>query len=380
MPHYDAIVLGAGGVGSAALYELARRGLRAIGIDRFAPPHDRGSSHGQTRVIRQAYFEHPDYVPLLLESYRMWRELEQATGLSLLHEIGLVQLGPPDGAVVSGVLTSARLHGLPVESMSASDVEKRWPGLRASDEFVAVFEPRGGYLLVEDCVRAHLAAAKAAGAELLANAEVIDWSANDREVSVVTTNGEFTAATLVVTAGAWSTKMLAGLSLPLTVRRKSLIWFDAPSGDYDVNSGMPIYLFETLGGVFYGFPKLDLRGVKVGEHSGGVSLDDPLAVDRNVLPTEQQSLERFLRRHLPGVPTRITDHTVCLYTMSPDEHFLVDHHPRHPNVAFAAGLSGHGFKFAPVLGQALADLVLDRLSALPIDFLSLDRLNKYRPD
>jgi glycine/D-amino acid oxidase-like deaminating enzyme len=179
---------------------------------------------------------------------------------------------------------------------------------------------------------------------------------------------------LIVTAGAWAAQMLRDLSLPLTVRRKSLFWFDAPGAQCDVATGMPIYLFETLGGVFYGFPKLDARGVKVAEHTGGQEVTDPLTVDRNMLQFEQHSLENFLTHHLPAVSHRVTDHLVCLYTMSPDEHFIIDRHPRFSNVAFAAGLSGHGFKFAPVLGRALSELSLEGKSTLPIDFLSLKRL------
>src|SRR5688572_4590325 len=167
MECYDAIVLGTGGIGSAALYHLARSGAHVLGIDRFSPPHDRGSTHGQSRVIRQAYFEHPDYVPLLIESYRLWHELERAYGKRLFHPVGLIQLGPSDGEVVPGVLRSARQHRLAVEELSAAAAQKRWPGLRVGDDLVGVFEPGAGYLLVEDCVLAHLKGARAAGAELL---------------------------------------------------------------------------------------------------------------------------------------------------------------------------------------------------------------------
>jgi monomeric sarcosine oxidase len=387
MPHYDAIVLGAGGIGSAALYELARRGVRAVGVDRFSPPHDRGSSHGQTRVIRQAYFEHPDYVPLVVESYSLWRELEQLTGRRLLHESGLVEIGPPNGVVVPGVLRAAAQHGLEVERLSAGEVERRWPGLRAPEDSAAVYEPSAGYLAVEDCVAAHLEAARAAGAQLLVDTAVVGWQANENEVCVQTTRDEFVAERLVVTAGAWATPILRDLSLRLTVLRKSLFWFDTTAPQYNATAGMPVYLFEFPSAhilpergndVFYGFPKLDARGVKVGEHTGGRVVEDPKLVDRAVDPLEQLAIESFLRAHLPGVSTRVIGHSVCLYTMSPDEHFIVDRHPAHPNVVFAVGLSGHGFKFAPVLGRALADLALDGQTLLPIDFLSLKRFSLFK--
>ncbi|MCI0331787.1 MAG: N-methyl-L-tryptophan oxidase [Planctomycetes bacterium] len=373
MNRYDAIVLGAGGIGSAALYHLARRGVHVVGIDRFNPPHDRGSSHGQTRVIRQAYFEHPDYVPLLVESYRGWRELEHVANRKLFDHVGLIQAGPADGVVVPGVSRAAAMHGLAVEQLTAGEVRRRWPGLSVPDELCGVFEPNAGYLLVEDCVRAHLDAASAASAQLLIETEVASWTADSREVRVRTSRGNISADRLIITAGAWAGRLLADLNVPLTVRRKSLFWFATDSAEYDVSRGFPVYLFELPTGVFYGFPKLDERGVKFAEHSGGRIVVNPLEVDRSIDPDEQHRLVNVLATHLPGVSSNVTDHSVCLYTMSPDENFIVDRHPYHANVVFAAGLSGHGFKFAPVLGKTLADLALDDGTDLPIQFLSHKR-------
>jgi sarcosine oxidase len=375
MRTYDAIVLGTGGIGSAALYELARRGVRVLGIDRFNPPHDQGSTHGQSRVIRQAYFEHPDYVPLLIESYRLWRELEQSAGQNLLNEVGVLQVGPADGAVVPGVLKAASQHGLSVERLAADGIERRWPGLHVPHGVVGVFEPRGGYLLVEDCVSAHLQAAKAAGTTLLADTEVHEWSATDHEVHIRTSAGEFAAARLIITAGAWAAALLSNLDIGLTIRRKSLFWFQTISPKYNLASGLPVFLYELPTGTFYGFPQLDPRGVKVAEHSGGQTIADPANVNRAIDPHDERQLHEFLVACLPEVSTRVTDHATCLYTMSPDENFIVDLHPAHVNVVFAAGLSGHGFKFAPILGRALADLALDGTTQLPISFLSLGRFS-----
>ena len=385
MQTYDVIVLGAGGVGSAAMYHLARRGVRVLGIDSFRPPHSYGSSHGQTRVIRQAYFEHPDYVPLLQESYRLWRELEAHVGKQLFHQIGLIEIGPADGVVVPGVLRAAQEHGLAVESLTSAAIEQRWPGLKAGGGLTGVYEPTAGYLLVEDCVQAHLAAAQAAGATLLTETEVVEWAADDRGVRVRTKTGEFAAANLVLAAGSWAGSLWTGrlsdqsertqLFPTLTVHRKSLFWFATTSSNYDVAAGFPVYLFELPAGVFYGFPQLDGRSLKVAEHTGGQVVVDPLAVNRLVDADEQRRLEEFLAAHLPNVSTRVTHHAVCLYTMSPDEHFLVDRHPESANVVFAAGLSGHGFKFTPVLGQVLADLALDGDTSLPVQFLSLERFS-----
>jgi monomeric sarcosine oxidase len=383
MQTYDVIVLGAGGVGSAALYELARRGVRAVGIDRFHPPHDRGSSHGQTRVVRQAYFEHPDYVPLLKKSYQLWRELEAATGRQLFYEVGVLEVGRADGDVVPGVLRAAAEHRLDVDQIAAPEIERRWPGLRVPGELIGVFERNAGYLLVEECVAAQLEAAAAAGAKLLVDTVVHDWSADEHGVVVRTSAGALTAQRLIVSAGSWTAPLWTGrlsdqseedsLFPNLVVRRKSLFWFETDSPRYDVAAGFPVYLFELPTGVFYGFPRLDGRSVKVAEHTGGRAVDDPANVDRTIDLGEQRRLEAFLATHLPEVSPRVADHAVCLYTMSPDEHFIVDRHPQHANVVFAAGLSGHGFKFTPVLGRALAELALDGGTRLPIDFLSLGR-------
>jgi len=388
---YDAIVLGVGGVGSAALYHLARRCAHVAGIDQFSPPHSFGSTHGHTRVIRQAYFEHPDYVPLVMDSYRQWRELELKSRRQLLHQTGLVQFGPADGVVIPGVLLAADQHHLALEQLSPAEVRRRWPGLRPPDGFKAVFEPAGGYLLVEDCVRAYLAAAREAGARLITNTQVLAWSAENATVRLHTTDGDLAAFRLVIAAGAWATQLLSDMDIQLTVLRKSLFWFATEVAAYDESAGFPIFLFELPGDsqrpvslqtmghagqadrhaeVFYGFPKIDSRGVKFAEHSGGTVVNDPLLVQRLMDIEEKRRLVGVLSRHLPGVSNRVADHSVCLYTMSPDGQFIVGRHPQHANVAFVAGLSGHGFKFSPALGRALADLALDGGTSLPIQFLS----------
>jgi monomeric sarcosine oxidase len=370
---YDVIILGTGGVGSAAAYHLAKRGAKVLGIDRFAGGHDRGSSHGETRVIRQAYFEHPDYVPLLLRVYELWRELEAECGIDLLHQVGLLQVGPPEGTVVRGVLQSAKLHDLAVDSLTAEETERRFPGFRVPAGSVGVFEPAAGYLRVERCVLAHLAAAKLCGGELRSGIAAERWRAEGSGVRVITDQGDFAAAKLIITAGPWAPQVLDGLGIPLEVRRKHLYWFPASDGRYHESSGCPTYLFELPHGVFYGFPQIDELGVKVAEHSGGKIVADPLTDRRVVDRADLSRVETFLANSLPGVGGPVVHHSVCYYTMSPDEQFVVDRHPQHDNVLFAAGLSGHGFKFTSVLGEALADLATQGSTGLPIGFLGLRR-------
>lgn len=370
---YDCMVIGTGGVGSAACWHLARRGARVLGLDRFPLGHDRGSSHGATRVIRQAYYEHPDYVPLLLRAYALWRELEAQSGEAILLETGLIQCVPADGTVQRGVREAARLHGLPIDQLSAVEVMQRWPGFAVPEHMIGLYEARAGILQVEACVRAHGQLAMQHGAELHQDEIVQDWSCQDDDVTVTTNRGRYTASCLVITAGAWAADFLATLGVPLHVLRKVMLWYRPCGPQYAQTTGTPCFLFETPAGLFYGFPQLNELGVKVAQHSGGEPVSDPLCVDRRLRASDRQPIEHFLQQHLPQVSAECLQHAVCLYTMSPDEQFVIGQHPDHPQICVAAGLSGHGFKFTSVLGEIMADLALDGRTAHPIAFLSPER-------
>jgi len=387
--HYDAIVVGTGGIGSAALYHLAARGRRVLGIDRFPVAHDRGSSHGQTRLIRRAYFEHPDYVPLLLRAYELWRELEQTVGRTLLVESGLVIGGPPASEVLQGVRTSAAIHSLSIEELSPQSVSHRWAGLRLPEAWEAIHEPQAGYLFVEECVRAHIEAAAKAGAEIRHGVSVLNWQADKsggtgriagRSVTLQTDRDTFTCDRLVLCPGPWAEGLLQLPSLKLTVLRKSLFWYatktaaESPRVSYAAGR-FPCFALDAPEGFFYGFPQLDDRGIKIAEHTGGQPVVDPLTLDSSLDTAEQQRVERMLARHLTAVSNRCTSHAACMYTMSRDSHFTVGRHPAYPAVAIAAGFSGHGFKFASVIGEILAELATQCLDEAPptIKFLSPDR-------
>lgn len=373
--HYDCIVLGLGAMGSAALDQLARRDVRVLGIERFTAAHDRGSSHGRTRMIRRAYFEHPDYVPLVDRAFRHWFDLQGELGRSLYQRTGLVVCGPAASDTVSGTLAAARKHHLPIGEVSVRDRNHRFPQFRFPDDDTVLFEEDCGFLYVEDCVRAQIDRAVASGASARFEEVVHDWSSDGGHVHVVSDRGEYTADRLVIAAGAWSSRVLRDLGLPLHVLRKVQFWFPVSPGAAAAHSHSPSFLFERPEGAFYGFPCIDAQTVKVAEHSGGHSTD-PDALDRGFDPDDVRPVSRFLRACLPGVEPAPARHSVCMYTKSPDGHFIVDRHPLHQNVVLAAGFSGHGFKFAPVIGEALADLVLDGRTDLPIEFLQLDRLQQ----
>ena len=369
---YDAIVIGTGGVGSAAAYHLARRGAKVLGLDRFPGGHDKGSSHGETRIIRQAYFEHPDYVPLLKRAYELWGELERETGEKLFYRVGLLQIGPEHGPVVHGVLESARLHQLNVEKLGAAEIGRRWPSFRVPEGSIGAYEPGAGYLRVEACVLAHLAAAIGAGAELKTGVTVHSWRTEGNAICVATDQGEFRAAKLVITAGPWAPQILVDLGIRMEVRRKHLYWLGTNDAALD-QARSPTFLYEMPQGVYYGFPAIDALSVKVAEHSGGEVVSDPLSDPRHLDERDLSRVKAFLAECMPTVTGRLNRHAVCFYTMSPDEHFLVDRHPQSDRVVFAAGLSGHGFKFTSVLGEALAEMALEGRTSLPVGFLSCSR-------
>jgi sarcosine oxidase len=373
METYDVIVLGLGGMGTAAAYELARRGRRVLGIEQFDVAHSRGSSHGETRIIRKAYYEHPDYVPLLRRAYERWYELEQRSGERLFLECGVLSLGPPDSEVVAGVLASAAKHALSVEMYGREELARRFPQFRIEDAWCGVLERDAGLLFVERCVAAHAEEARRFGAELHEREEVLGWRADERHVEVVTKLGRYAAERLVITAGAWATRLLADVGVPLTVMRQLAMWFAVSRPDSFRRDQFPCYFADTQAGFFYGFPMLDMLGVKVARHYGADELIDPTAVDWQVHPEDETPLRSFLQTYLPGADGGTTRDSVCIYTLTPDRHFVIDLHPHHPNVAIAAGFSGHGFKFASVVGEILADLCERGGTALPIEMFRASR-------
>ena len=369
---YDAAVIGVGGVGSAALFHLASRGLQVIGLEQFSIAHDRGSSHGQTRIIRTAYFENSAYVPLLIRSYELWRSLEVSSGQRLLEPTGLLEVGRPDGEILPGVVTSAQEHSLEIERLTSSQSEHRFPMYHVPDDMEAIFEPTAGMLYVEECVATHVRAAEAKNATVRQNTRVDRIELDAAPIVIHLENEEIAAERLVICGGAWASQLL-DLRLPLEIARKHLHWYSTDQPNWQAKRGCPTFFYELPDGCFYGFPAIDAQGVKIAEHTGGEKLTTPDDFDRSPSPEDDQRVLAFLSHHLIHVFPRRTRHETCLYTLTPDAHFIVDRHKMNPNIAYAAGLSGHGFKFAPVLGEILTDLVVHGESDQPIDFLSSKR-------
>jgi sarcosine oxidase len=356
---YDVIIIGLGAMGSAAAYHLAQRGQRVLGLDRFSPPHTMGSSHGQTRIIREAYFEHPCYVPIVQRAYVLWDELSRAANTPLFLQTGGLMIGAPDSIVFTGAKRSADTHRLPHELLSADEVRQRFPALRPDEDMMAVLEPRAGILFPERCIAAHLALAGRHGANLRTEEPVVRWSATKDGVEVTTIKGAYRASQMILSAGSWARELLCDLNPPLTVERQILFWFEpkaAPKLFYAEHC--PIHLWEVGAGegrkFFYGFPDLG-EGVKVAGHHDGAAVS-PESVSREVTPAEVEAMRRLLRRYLPRADGPLRSTTVCLYTNTPDEHFWIDRHPLYRQVLIASPCSGHGFKFSSAIGEILSDL------------------------
>jgi sarcosine oxidase len=368
---YDAIVAGVGGFGSAALYHLARRGQRVLGLERFDVPHDLGSSGGVTRIIRLAYYEHSSYVPLLARSYELWRELEAEAGERLLVITGSVDASEEDGRIFSGSLASCREHGLEHEVLTAAELTRRFPGYRLPEGTMAVLQPEGGFLLPEGCIVAHVSLALAAGAEVRARERVLGWEPAGEGVRVRTDRGEYEAERLLLAGGAW-TNELTGLAL-VQAERQVLGWFQPLRPELFAPERFPVFNVELGEDHFYGFPVYGIPGFKLGRYHHLREQVDAESVDRTPRADDEAVLRPFAERYFPDGAGPVLTLKACLFENTPDEHFVVDLHPESPQVVCLGGGSGHGFKFCSVLGEIAADLAIEGETHHDIGLLRLDR-------
>jgi sarcosine oxidase len=371
MERYDVAVVGIGGMGSAALYHLARRGKRVVGLERFDLLHEQGSSHGLTRIIRLAYFEHSDYVPLLRRAYELWRELESEAGERLLHVTGIVEGG---GAIRDGVLRSCADHDLEHELLRGDEVAARFPAFRLPAELEVVYQADGGFVVPERCIVSHVEGALARGAELRARERALEWEATGSGVRVRTDRGVVEADRLVLTAGAWSDEVARLPGGSVRPVRQVLAWFQPTRPELFTPDRMPVFNLLLDGDHFYGFPSFGIPGVKLGRYERQGESGDPDAISREATIADETRLRELASRYLPDGAGPTVALRTCLFELSPDEHFLIDGHPESENVVVAAGFSGHGFKFCSVVGEIVADLALDGSTTHDIGLFRLDRL------
>ena len=354
----DVIVVGLGAMGSAALYHLAQRGVRVIGFDRYAPPHALGSTHGLSRIIRESYYEHPRYVPLVQRAYELWADLERRAARRLFHQTGGLMIGDADGVLVAGALRSAREHGLEHELLSAQAAHARFPGFVLPAEMSGFFEPRAGVLDPEGCVDAHLQLAIAAGAEVRANETVRDWNVKGGRVRVATPAGGYEAARLALCAGAWNPALMDDESIALRVERQVMHWFTpARTPELFDPTRCPIAMTEYAPDRIFYFVPDSGDGVKAAIHHEG-EVTHPDAIRREVTDEDVAPVTRLLSRYVPNAAGRLRGSATCLYTNTTDGHFLIAPHARHEEVLIVSACSGHGFKFASAIGEAVADLTM----------------------
>ncbi|ELY61451.1 N-methyltryptophan oxidase [Natronococcus amylolyticus DSM 10524] len=370
---YDAIVLGVGGIGSAATAHLATRGADVLGLERYDVPHDYGSSHGRSRMFRLAYAEDPAYVPLAKRAAELWDDLEDATDRRLFYRTGSVDAGPADGELVAGSRRSCAEHGLEYEELSSSELTERYPGYRLPEGYEAIYQPDGGFLEPEACTVGHVERAHRAGATIRARERVVDWRPTSDGVRVETDHDSYEADRLVVTAGAWAGRFVDALESVLVPERQALAWFQPTEPDHFERERFPVWNLEVPEGRYYGFPVHDVPGLKLGRYNHREEVVDPDAFEREPTQTDEWLLREFAERYFPDGAGPTMGLQTCLFTNTPDDDFVLDTLPESPQVAVGAGFSGHGFKFASVIGELLADLALEGETDHPIEPFAIDR-------
>ncbi|MDF9747369.1 N-methyl-L-tryptophan oxidase [Natrinema salsiterrestre] len=374
---YDVVVIGVGGMGSATTAHLADRGVDVLGLERYDVPHARGSSHGITRIIRRAYYEHPSYIPLVERAYDLWDDLAAETGRDVIHRTGSIDAGPAKSAVFEGSLRSCEAHDIPHEVLTSEQLSERFPGYRLPDGYRALYQPDGGFVVPEQSIVGHVETAQAAGADIRAREQVLEWEpTSDDGVRVETDRGTYEAGSMVLAAGAWNEEFadaLEGLAVP---ERQVLGWFQPEEPSTFEPENFPVWNLKVPEGRFYGLPIYDVPGFKIGKYHHRDEQVDPDEYDTEPGLEDEQLLRDATATYFPDAAGPTMRLATCMFTNSPDEHFILDTLPDYPQVAVGAGFSGHGFKFASVVGEILADLAVDGETDHPIDMFRLDRFDE----
>jgi sarcosine oxidase len=363
-------------MGSATLFHLAGRGLRVLGLERYDLLHEYGSSHGLTRIIRLAYWEHPSYVALLHRSYELWRDLERESGEQLLYITGSIDAGPAGSPIFSGALRSSELHGLEHQVLDGAQLHRRYPAYRLPRDSQCLYQPQGGFLLPERCNLAHSAGAQARGAEVRCREQVLEWGVARGKVWVRTTRGSYEAGRLVICAGSWAGKLVPDIQRLAIPERQVLAWLEPARPEWFLPAVFPVFNLEVEEGRFYGLPSFLVPGFKFGKYHHRSEVVDPDEPRREPGQEDEELLRSFARRYFPEGAGPALMLKTCLFTNSPDRHFILDLHPEHPEVALAAGFSGHGYKFCSVVGEIMADLVQKGETRHDIEFFRLGRFSE----
>jgi len=382
--NFDVIILGVGSMGSSACYYLAKQGIKVLGLEQFDIPHEWGSHGGQSRIIRKAYFEHSDYVPLLQQAYKNWKHLEKITGEQVYFQTGLLYCGNPDHPLMKGIHESADKYKIELNSLTSKSLKTKYPQLNVSDNYEKIFEPEAGFLTPERCILLYTEQALKHGATIKTKVKVLDWTKSKRSIEVKTSAGNFLAKKLIITAGPWAGKILPALSSTLKITRQMIGWIIPKKPSSFEFGKFPCWMIvdDAKPGVYYGFPILPVGkfngpiGFKLAHHYPG-SVTDPDSVNRIPTKEDEDNLIYALNKYFPD--SYISTHVMktCMYTNTPDENFILDFLPGYDkDVMIATGFSGHGFKFASVVGEIMSDLALKEKTSLPIEFLNAERFIK----
>ncbi len=379
--YFDVIVIGVGSMGSSACYFLTKRGYKVLGIEQFEITHEKGSHAGQSRIIRKAYFEHPDYVPLLNKAYQNWKDFEEETGQQVYYKTGLVYFGKKDNPVLKGIRQAASLYNIKLEEHDALSTEKNFPQFQIPTGFETLYEPDAGFITPEKAIRLYTEQANKKGATINTNEKVIEWKKEGNDILVKTDKQTYRSGKLIITAGAWAGKLIPGLADKLKITRQFIGWIKPKDKNDFVLNNFPCWMLadDERPGMYYGFPSLPVsefgmaEGMKLAHHYPGVIVD-PDEVNRNTTIGEEENLLYALNKYLPGCFESFLSSKTCLYTNTPDEDFIIDHLPGYDNlVTIGCGFSGHGFKFVSVIGEILTDLAIDEETKQHIEFLRIKR-------
>ena len=375
MRNYDVVVVGLGAMGAATLHALAQRGRKVLGIERFEPGHRRGSSYGESRIIRMAYYEDPSYVPLLRLAYAAWRELESRTGERVLTITGILEAGIEGSALTEGSLRSAREHGIPHEVLAAKEANRRFPAFSIPLDWQCLYQPDAGILQPEKAIGLLVEAARGSGASIASSTQVVAVRPLGERVQVQLESGEtIEAGSAVIAAGSWLQDLVPELGKKMRLTRQPLMWFEPHDRKLTQPESMPVFFFHTPEDLIYGFPDFRGSGVKAGLHQSCGDLRTADEDRAEVSHQETERLQQLMRRYIPAAAGRVRQTHVCIYTRSPDEHFVLGLHPDAPQIVLASPCSGHGFKFASIFGEIFADLATTRATDKPVDFFRPDRL------
>ena len=370
---FDVIVAGVGGIGSAVVYELARRGTDVLGQERYSIPHSMGSSHGYTRIIRRTYHENPQYVSMVNRAYDRWKNLQEEYGEQLLYKTGSLTAGPETSELVEGALEACREHSVPYESIDTDELPERFPGFQLPSDFEIIYQRDGGFVRPEKGIVAHVELAHRAGATVRAREKAVDWQSTTTGVKVRTNKGQYEADRLVVAAGAWTGTVVESVGDLLSPERQVISWIQPEERDNFTPENLPVFIISDGDDTHYGIPIFGAPGVKFGRHYHLNERIDPDQMNREPTERDETLLRDAADEYLTIANGEIMGLETCIYTNTPDRDFILDTVPNHPNVVVLGGFSGHGYKFAGAIGEIGADLANGNETTLDITPFEIDR-------